>query len=59
MAKVKPKFDRMEAQRRSNLSSDEVHKERGDDAFKNAQFEGEWTGRGSSRKRNANTIPIL
>jgi len=39
MAKVKPKFDRMEAQRRNNLSSDEVHKERGDDAFKNAQFE--------------------
>jgi hypothetical protein len=42
MAKVKPKFDRMEAQRRNNLSSDEVHKERGDDAFKNAQFEGEY-----------------
>ena len=40
MAKVKPKYDRMEAQRRSNLSPDEVHKERGDDAFKNAQFEG-------------------
>lgn len=42
MAKVKPKYDRMEAQRRSNLSPDEVHKERGDDAFKNAQFEGKF-----------------
>lgn len=39
MARVKPKYERMEAQRRSNLSPDEVHKERGDDAFKNAQFE--------------------
>jgi Flp pilus assembly protein TadD len=42
MAKVKPKYDRMEQQRRANLSSDEVYKERGDDAFKNAQFEGKW-----------------
>lgn len=39
MSRVKPKYERMEAQRRANLSSDEVHKERGDDAFKNAQFE--------------------
>jgi len=39
MGRVKPKFERMEAQRRSNLSPDEVHKERGDDSFKNAQFE--------------------
>jgi len=39
MGRVKPKYERMEAQRRSNLSQDEVHKERGDDAFKNAQFE--------------------
>lgn len=39
MGRVKPKYDRLEQQRRSNLSSDEVHKERGDDAFKNAQFE--------------------
>lgn len=39
MGKVKPKYERMEAQRRSNLSPDEVCKERGDDAFKNAQFE--------------------
>lgn len=42
MSKVKPKYDRMESQRRANLSPDEVHKERGDDAFKNAQFEGEF-----------------
>jgi len=39
MGRVKPKYDRMEANRRSNLSQDEVYKERGDDAFKNAQFE--------------------
>mmetsp|Transcript_12565 Transcript_12565/g.29684 ORF Transcript_12565/g.29684 Transcript_12565/m.29684 type:complete len:326 (-) Transcript_12565:268-1245(-) len=39
MSRVKPKYERMEAQRRSNLSSDEVQKEKGDDAFKNAQFE--------------------
>lgn len=41
MGRIKPKYERMEAQRRANLSPDEVHKERGDDAFKNAQFEGE------------------
>lgn len=41
MAKIKPKFERMERERRSNLSQEEVYKERGDDAFKNAQFEGE------------------
>jgi len=40
MSRVKPKFERMEAQRRSNLSADEAHKERGDDAYKNANFEG-------------------
>ncbi|KAL7551337.1 hypothetical protein ACHAWF_014530 [Thalassiosira exigua] len=39
MGRVKPKYERMEAQRRANLSPDEVHKERGDDAFKGAQFE--------------------
>lgn len=39
MSRVKPKYERMEAQRRSKLSTDEVWKERGDDAFKNAQFE--------------------
>lgn len=41
MSRVKPKYERMEAQRRSNLSPDEVHKERGDDQFKQSQFEGE------------------
>ena len=41
MSRVKPKYDRMEAQRRAALSGEEVHKERGDDAYKNAQFEGE------------------
>jgi len=40
MSRVKPKFERMEAQRRANLSSDEVHKERGDVAYKAANFEG-------------------
>ena len=40
MAKVKPKYERMEAQRKANLSPDEVHKERGDEAFKAANFEG-------------------
>jgi len=39
MGRVRPKYERMEAQRRANLSPDEVNKERGDDAFKNAQFE--------------------
>ena len=47
MGRVKPKYERMEAQRRSNLSPDEVHKERGDDAFKSAQFEGESEGFGN------------
>jgi stress-induced-phosphoprotein 1 len=42
MSRVKPKWDRMESQRRANLSGEEVHKERGDDAYKNAQFEGEF-----------------
>ena len=42
MSRVKPKYDRMEAQRRAALSGEEVHKERGDDAYKNAQFEGEF-----------------
>lgn len=39
MSRVKPKFERMEANRKSSLSSDEVHKERGDDAYKAANFE--------------------
>ena len=41
MARVKPKYERQEASRRSGLSPDAVAKERGDDSFKNAQFEGE------------------
>jgi stress-induced-phosphoprotein 1 len=40
MSKVKPKYERMEAQRKANLSPDEMHKERGDEAFKSANFEG-------------------
>ena len=40
MSRVKPKFERMEAQRKANLSPDEIHKERGDEAYKNANFEG-------------------
>jgi len=34
MSKVKPKYERMEAQRKANLSPDEMHKERGDEVFK-------------------------
>ncbi|KAL3804566.1 hypothetical protein ACHAWO_005461 [Cyclotella atomus] len=40
MSKVKPKYERMEASRKANLSPDEMHKERGDEAFKAANFEG-------------------
>jgi len=40
MSKVKPKFEAMEARRKSNLSPTELHKERGDAAYKNANFEG-------------------
>jgi stress-induced-phosphoprotein 1 len=39
MAKVKPKFEAMEAKRKASLSPTEAHKERGDDAYKNANFE--------------------
>lgn len=39
MSRVRPKFDRMEAQRKASLSADAVHKERGDVAYKAAQFE--------------------
>jgi stress-induced-phosphoprotein 1 len=39
MGKVKPKYDAMEARRRSGLSPNEALKEKGDDAYKNAQFE--------------------
>jgi len=40
MSKVKPKYEQMEARRKSSLSVTETHKERGDDAYKNANFEG-------------------
>ena len=39
MSKVKPKYDAMEKKRKASLSSTEVHKERGDEAYKNANFE--------------------
>jgi len=39
MAKVKPKFEAMEAKRKASLSPTEGHKERGDEAYKNANFE--------------------
>lgn len=39
MTKVKPKFDAMEKRRKASLSPTEQHKERGDTAYKNANFE--------------------
>eukprot|EP00569_Conticribra_weissflogii_P002803 CAMPEP_0171343590 /NCGR_PEP_ID=MMETSP0878-20121228/17493_1 /TAXON_ID=67004 /ORGANISM="Thalassiosira weissflogii, Strain CCMP1336" /LENGTH=325 /DNA_ID=CAMNT_0011846573 /DNA_START=69 /DNA_END=1046 /DNA_ORIENTATION=- len=39
MSRVKPKFERLERERKASLSVDEVHKERGDDAYKAANFE--------------------
>lgn len=39
-SKVKPKFEAMEARRKAGLSSTELHKERGDADYKNANFEG-------------------
>lgn len=46
MSKVKPKWEKMEAQRRAKLGGPELHKEKGDDLYKGAQFEsaiGEYT----------------
>lgn len=40
MSKVKPKYEQMERQRKSNLSSTALHKEKGDEAYKAANFEG-------------------
>jgi stress-induced-phosphoprotein 1 len=37
--KIQPKFEQLEAKRKANLSATELHKERGDEAYKNAQFE--------------------
>ena len=39
IAKVKPKYEAMEAKRKAALSSTEIHKENGDEAYKNANFE--------------------
>jgi len=40
IAKVKPKYDQMEARRKASLSITEQHKERGDEQYKAANFEG-------------------
>lgn len=39
MSKVKPKFDALERKRKSSLSATEIYKERGDEAYKSANFE--------------------
>merc|ERR1739845_298728 len=39
ISRVKPKFERMEARRKAGLSITELHKERGDEAYKAANFE--------------------
>jgi stress-induced-phosphoprotein 1 len=40
MKQVKPKWDQLEAKRKKGLSGPELHKEKGDDMYKNANFEG-------------------
>lgn len=40
MSKVKPKWDALERKRKAALSSTEIYKERGDEAYKSANFEG-------------------
>jgi len=40
MSKVKPKFEAMEKRRKASLSATEILKERGDEAYKAANFEG-------------------
>ena len=40
MKKVKPKFEAAEKRRKAGLSSTELHKEKGDQDYKNANFEG-------------------
>lgn len=40
MAKVKPKYEKMETARKAGLSGSEVHKEKGDEKYKAADFEG-------------------
>mmetsp|Transcript_43693 Transcript_43693/g.64120 ORF Transcript_43693/g.64120 Transcript_43693/m.64120 type:complete len:324 (-) Transcript_43693:332-1303(-) len=39
MSRVKPKFEAMEKRRKASLSSTEIYKERGDEAYKAANFE--------------------
>jgi len=39
MSKVKPKWEAMEKRRKASLSATELYKERGDEAYKNANFE--------------------
>jgi len=40
MSKVKPKWEAMEKRRKASLSATELYKERGDEKYKNADFEG-------------------
>lgn len=40
MKQVKPKWEQMEAKRKKGLSGHELHKEKGDELYKNANFEG-------------------
>jgi stress-induced-phosphoprotein 1 len=40
MSKVKPRYEKMEAQRKAGLSGAEAHKEKGDEKYKLADFEG-------------------
>jgi len=40
MSRVKPKYDALEARRKAGLSSTELYKEKGDEAYKAANFEG-------------------
>lgn len=39
MNKVKPKYEQMEARRKASLSADELYKEKGDEYYKQANFE--------------------
>lgn len=40
MSRVKPKYEAMERKRKAGLSATEIYKERGDEAYKAANFEG-------------------
>ena len=40
MKQVKPKWEQMEAKRKKGLSGPDLHKEKGDELYKNANFEG-------------------